>query len=872
MAPSEGKKDTRRLLSFDTLSRSSSSIEAPIHPQPLKPLTLQEIIDDEEIKGETTGSSQETWTAIDSAVPPPTSDYSWSRASSPMSERRRKLAPSRSTTPDATVPASSSRKRWDQLRQHVLPVYSRSNTPPVQGLPSGVSQTFPPTRSQTPVQKPSRLARLGFRHVVEHAREADETLRISQEFETVCWSIRMAEPQKVKGDTTSSSLHLTFMSNTSLASEDTSTVERHPHAYKKHDLRRPQSIQSLTTYRTVPIVKPLYQLLLHHATPSVEKRVTLAALPHESLVLSTLLSPFFSTEQNPQLEEERWNAVEAFEMITRSWTPHNEGKGVERYLWCCKAATIPPGAMRTRILSILWGLIVPTDNNYVISTPECFQTLAQGLFSLLPHLRPLSSSSIAHEEVPFLMDVISKVRDGCCGELEAHFVQQEYDAIASPKDDKNLIREAILLEALSRCLEDCTNDSRVWLFQHVVEHYWIKCPTETRSTPLLSAIYTRTLNGLGRALLTILSIPLDQEASLQRAQRAAQLIQKRLIPDVDALGDAVKPQARMNIVNAVLELVCMDRASESVRWGLSLLHTWYRESSLWKSHLDLTLQDFISKGTWLNIISKLAALVRLLPDEVRKPMVAFVLPLLYDRLVEGPPPFPCISLTNLLDIISRLYPQIFYKPLFLCAASSKGFTDINHLCVIGIVSKFLPDFWIRDAEMMSVALMSDGGKKAPDTERKTWTKPKLGQAVVILELIAFIQSARREKEASSHSDSPLAETIKFITALEVRLAILLEARERTTLLAPSQRLLFCVLLREMRLFTRSLKSTSWLVQIVGWCIDIHTDDGTGPDPEEEEKGTIGQIQELYTAAQDGVRSTTQYDGSLQVASKAAIGG
>lgn len=149
--------------------------------------------------------------------------------------------------------------------------------------------------------------------------------------------------------------------------------------------------------------------------------------------------------------------------------------------------------------------------------------------------------------------------------------------------------------------------------------------------------------------------------------------------------------------------------------------------------------------------------------------MAFVLPLVHDvrthypivpsvlrikysqKLVEAPPVYPCAPLTNLLDTIARLYPQVFYKPLFSCAASSKEFTVVNHLCVIVIVSKFLPDFWIRDAEMMSVALMSDaGGRKATISENgnRTWAKARLGQSVLLLELIGRIQAARHEKEAS----------------------------------------------------------------------------------------------------------------------------
>ncbi|KAG6850090.1 hypothetical protein H0H93_001223 [Arthromyces matolae] len=822
-----------------TVNRSSSALEtSQVRPLPPKPVTLQQVIQDEEIKVQNTGTSRDTWSSHGLPEPPQIRDEGFIRAPSPL---RRPVSENTipPTSSEMTMSTSSSMKRWEQLRQHVL-IPSRSSTP----VPAPPPPQSIPARSQTPVQKSSRLARLGFRHVVEHAREADEARRLSQEFEKICWSIRMAELPRIKVDSAASSLHLGFISNTSLASTGSSPGDPSSNFHKKHELRRPQSIQSLSSSnRSISSVKPLYQLILLHTTPSADKRVTFVNLPHESLVLSALLAPFLLMEQNVHLDEERWNALEAFEMINRTWPPHNESAGVERYLWCCKAASVPHSSMRTRILSILWGLIIPIDTRYPVSTPECFRTLAHGLFSLLPHLRPLANTPAAHEEVPFLSGVIEKVRDGCCGEIEPRSLQEEYDATFSGKDDKNLVREALLLEALSRCLEDCTNNSRIWLFQNVIEQYWTKEPQEIQFTPLLSSIYARALDGLSRALLSIILIPQDQTATVQTAHRAAQIIQARLNPFLDALDKAVRPEAMMNVVNAVWELICMEKDKEVSRWALSLVHSWYRGLSIWKSSLDSTLQDFISKGAWSKVIPKLTTLVRLLPDEVRKPAVIFLLPSLYDRLVEAPPPYPCAPLTNLLDIIAHLYPQVFYKPLFLCAASSKEFTVVNHLCIICIVSKFLPDFWIRDAEMVSIALMSDGGKKVPEADRKTWAKPRLGQAVVMLELIAFIQSARHEKEkTSTSSDGFLANTVKFVAALEVRLAILLEAR--VSHFHPIVSSVF-------------LKLADWLVRIVDWYIDIHTDDGTGSNPEEEETSTIGQIRGLYAAAQDGIRSTAQ---------------
>ncbi|GLB42281.1 putative ion transmembrane transport [Lyophyllum shimeji] len=828
MAPSEGKKNSRRLLSFDTLSnRTASNASEQSHGRPLPSRlpTLSQSIDDEKTTVAEASKSPQTWTGVDLVESPRKNDDDKGslRSASPVPESRRKPAPLRSTrptTPEAPQGPSVPRARWDRLRQHVIPIPIRPATPPP-STPAATAQALPP-RSQTP--KPSRLARLGFRQIVDHARELDGNQRFAQELEKVCWSIRLTEPHKVpvKVDATpaGSALHLAFMSSTSLASTGTSSTQNHSQSNKKPELRRPQSIQALSmTGRSVPSVTTLYQTLLQYATPSGDARALSSSLPRESLVLSTLLLPFLTSEHGTQWDEERWSAIEAFEVITRSWAPLNEGMGVERYLWCCKAAFVPPSSMRTRILSVLWGLLIPTETNYTVTTPECFQTLAQGG----------TASS------------------------------EEYDTVASAKDDRGQLRAAIMLEALSRCLEDCSDDSRIWLFQNVLEQYWIKSPNEVKFTRLLRAIHARTLLGLSRALLSVLSVPLDQGAAIYRAQCIARILQERFIPDIDALGDVVKSEAMINVINAVLELIHMDRAKEPTRWGVSLVKEWYREPSMWKTCLDKTLQDFISKGNWSNIVVKLGSLIRLLPDEIRKQMVAFVVPHLYDKLVDQPPPYPCVPLTNLLDTIARLHPQVFYKPLFLCAATSKEFTVVNHLCVIVIVSKFLPDYWIRDAEMMSVALMSDGGRRvdASDSANGTWMKARLGQAVVMLELIGCLQAARHLKQSASNADALVGETAKFAAALELRLAILLEARERTASTPPSQRLLFCILFREMRLLTRSLKPASWLVRIVSWYIDIVEDDGIGQDPEEEEKSTIGQIQGLYAAAQDGVRSAHQ---------------
>lgn len=166
------------------------------------------------------------------------------------------------------------------------------------------------------------------------------------------------------------------------------------------------------------------------------------------------------------------------------------------------------------------------------------------------------------------------------------------------------------------------------------------------------------------------------------------------------------------------------------------------------------------------------------------------------RLIAEPPALPCLPLTDLLDTISQMYPQIFYKPLFACAASNKELAVQNYMAVLTVIARYLPDFWTRDAEMISVALMSEGGNKSTNVEAGvTWGRAKLGQSALLTELIAHVQGIRLSERSSNvrsffvignawfdlvsyskHLESSHNAAAKFFNALETRLNILLDAK------------------------------------------------------------------------------------------------
>lgn len=101
------------------------------------------------------------------------------------------------------------------------------------------------------------------------------------------------------------------------------------------------------------------------------------------------------------------------------------------------------------------------------------------------------------------------------------------------------------------------------------------------------------------------------------------------------------------------------------------------------------------------------------------------------------------ELTGVLDKASRTYPQVFFKPLFTCATSSKALTIGRQLGVIAAISVFLPDFWTRDVEMILVALMNEPTVILQSGSKRKWAQARLGQMIIVVELIARVKAVPR---------------------------------------------------------------------------------------------------------------------------------
>ncbi|KAL0959605.1 hypothetical protein HGRIS_011312 [Hohenbuehelia grisea] len=770
---------------------------------------------------------------------------------------------SRPKTPDSANKPSHPAARWDQLRRHVLqPVRPASpasfQSPQATPTLSSASSTFTSLPPRAPTPKPSRLARLGFRQVVEQAREValDHARRFALDIQRACWAARGGDTSRPRFEREMSTgsgvptFNLPFMSNTSLPLSSHPTGIGFPTG-KKHELRRPPSIQSFAgANRSGHSVQYLRGVVLQ----GINDGLTSHPLPLEGLILSTLLGPFLTQGGETKMDEERVMAIELFDVIARTWSPVDEYSVAARCLWCATVAIHVPPPVRYQVITNLGHVIASAWKGRPVVRPHSIVAVGQELYALLASINVSAQTNNLAEETALVKRIIADLSGS---NIPAKFSSETYIAAKLIKEEIQLVSEELMQEARARGIEYNPSLNQRWLVMGMLEEPFP--PSAIGSTGLMAALNSRRLTSLADGALMLLSVALDEPRKLANAKLVAHFIQSQVLTDIENLSGPGATRAKEMLSQVALKVICMETTRELTQWAASLISKWYTESSL-KSMLDSfqsMLLRIIEHGDWANIVLTFTSAMLWLPHDVCEKLLLATLPTFNDRLADDSPPTPNIPLSSCLDRISAVFPRIFYKPLFSCAASSKEHIVVNHLRALLAIAKFLPDLWTRDAEMIAVALMSDAGPGKGSTvpaEEVTWGTARLGQSVLMFEVIGSIQSARRHKEGSSHSDQGLIDAVKFALSLEARLFVGLESKEKMKLIPPSQRLLFCILFRELRLLTRSLKAAPWLPRIVNWFMAYEE---ASRDYDIELAESLKNLEELYTMASQSPRANNR---------------
>ncbi|KIK93408.1 hypothetical protein PAXRUDRAFT_145141 [Paxillus rubicundulus Ve08.2h10] len=756
---------------------------------------------------------------------------------------------------DSAPTRTPSRARWEQLRQHVVPADA-----PRPASPSSSMQSFDPSALIPATPKPSRLARLGFRHVVDHAREAaiDDSRMFADDILKLCWPSRVpdsARSGKHERENTlgsaASALYIPFVSNSSLTFISTGDAPfTTPSTRMAQDTQRPHS--TFSSRQNMSGLLTLHGVILRYASRNS------AYLPHENLMLATLLKPFYSDQASQALEDDRWAAVEAFEVAVRTWRAPSPEASIERCIWCCHAASIV-SLMRSRILSVLGSLLRPRTGPIEFHSPNAFISLVQALLMALVSIQESQSGS---SDADLVAEFIVQMRMRGCGSLAAYLTDVVVDgsAVMLSGVSELELREALVAEAMVRCLEHGPPLFKGQIVDQLIEKYWRRPAQLTAFEPLIALTHTRKLGAFSRAMVTLVSVPGEEaETNVDIVARA---LESRVDGEVALIGGKRAADVMKTIIRNLLEVLCLDDLSECSTGRLSSVLVRYLADLQWRPVVEKAIQETLKDVEW-NIGFRVLQVILSLPEEAHTQLSALIIHCLQERIVLGPPAYPCPPLTSVLEKLSGIYPQAFFKPLFTCAATSKELMVINHLELLSGLSLFMPDFWTRDPEMLLVALMNDVGGQ-PVTS-KVFGKAKLGQTAILVELIACVKSLSSVDPAAPQSGDLLSSATRFFNTLEMRLGVMLEAKEKTTWIPQSQRLLFVVLFTEIRLLTRSLRRSVWLSLSISWLLQSLTGTSVGDGDNNlvgesalnELQETLDQIQALYMSAQESLLATHQ---------------
>lgn len=336
------RRAPRRLFSFDSVKSSSTrhsssetthNVEVEVDPKKYSRAPSQ-------ASNYSQAEGNSKWTQ---PGPLTESPLSLTPRSTPFGEREKRKGPrplppvlvdatAQSVAPDVVPPPSPSGSsvRWNSIRQHVLqPQKSVHSQPSSASLASLNTQAA--ARTAHAKQSSKFAQRLGFRNVVDQAKQVmvDEMHQFATDIQRACMAahhVELLSSAKSKIDpihnTVGSSLSLPFMSSSTLATVASGGGSTN---HSRADLRQPSHGPSIVAPGRV---RPLYQTLLNNAGPFADGSTPLPQLPLESLVLSTLLIPFLTTERASSMEEDRWIGIEAFQIITKTWNPTTEVRSV----------------------------------------------------------------------------------------------------------------------------------------------------------------------------------------------------------------------------------------------------------------------------------------------------------------------------------------------------------------------------------------------------------------------------------------------------------------------------------------------------------------------------------------------------------------
>jgi hypothetical protein len=326
-------------------------------------------------------------------------------------------------------------------------------------------------------------------------------------------------------------------------------------------------------------------------------------------------------------------------------------------------------------------------------------------------------------------------------------------------------------------------------------------------------------------LLSLLSICSLEESTPGHRSPNSNLSTPNLSPRPSVPDFAIGSDMSISEAQSIHSLNLNMSTDIAARKTLLILKGYIEE--FWKSGY----KNFILRGTEVihqDVTGERAAciyqnLVFHLDPVIGEEITKKTLPSLFQWLVDTlPPALP--ALCKMLYALSRRYRTFFYKSVVSCVASDDEEKVSACLTLITCLRKYLSgvQFWMQDAEMINVLLLSNVGANSQKQEQQKnddgWGSTTLGQCIIAGEFMWAVKDLRA-KQRDPHRNMEEDEIAKkFLIDLERRLAVFLTAKEKTSWVPMPLRIILCNIFLDLRFFCNTTHRPGWLMRVIDWAI------------------------------------------------------
>ncbi|GMK58259.1 hypothetical protein CspeluHIS016_0502910 [Cutaneotrichosporon spelunceum] len=678
-------------------------------------------------------------------------------------------------------PISPGMKHWQQVRQHVV-----TDPPPVDSKPKRglVSRT---------------AGRFGFRSVVENVLGYDRRRRSTYG----AFSVDMTDEEREEASRERRRFARAVKTclDECAAEESTRRLRRlaavgghvptlplskpkSTHHSAHGGRSRSGSVHALDN-EGISAFYPLLSALVKFSVDAKSKRLWSRTCPHHAAILAELGTAFLP--DSTSRDSERAQALQVFFTIVTNWSTDSDDDELDRWLWLCRAMLRDDRQTRDRGMGLL-SLILKGDGN----VPEAlvrpasaldFESVAIALLELLHTLENSGYASDEHQRM--VWDLLASLGAG-------EIIAVDAESVMSLLDDESLTvrnaeRELLWIAA-----------AKVIAANKHVGAWMLDCKASVllrfAPPPVLPGMphTARKLRILATKVLlhsftTLLRYNDDEDVVTAVADMAEEIFDEAMaLPERDGI--------EASYASALLALHCASSISGSPYSA--------RLEALLAQHKDIipsVAQGFITTFPAARVMTATRQFL-----QADMPLGRACIPLLLEHL-SALPPSP--EARAFLTWLSTAQPNLFYKPLFACAAATQGETLAKPLRVVAALAEQLGAdvFWTdADPQMVAIVLGDMSSTKAKRNARGAVVNVKLGRYALLLELLVSLQGLKGPQLAT------------FAQSLETRLGAMLELEESRSVLPTVYRSLVAQLIHTLRLGSGLIKRTSTIRLAVQW--------------------------------------------------------